>query len=64
MYCNCVLHLFAFLVELFLSCAYVALHTGSGAGENDVKLPAFLATDGGINSGFMIAHCTSAALGV
>jgi histidine ammonia-lyase len=39
-----------------------ALHTGSGAGENDVKLPAFLATDGGINSGFMIAHCTSAAL--
>ena len=28
-----------------------------------MKLPAFLATDGGINSGFMIAHCTSAALG-
>ena len=26
-------------------------------------LPAFLVNDGGINSGFMIAHCTSAALG-
>ena len=25
-------------------------------------LPAFLVTDGGLNSGFMIAHCTSAAL--
>ena len=39
-----------------------ALHTGSGAG-NDVKLPTFLTRDGGVNSGFMIAHCTSAALG-
>ena len=26
------------------------------------ELPAFLVADGGINSGFMIAHCTSAAL--
>ncbi len=26
-------------------------------------LPAFLVQDGGTNSGFMIAHCTSAALG-
>ena len=26
-------------------------------------LPAFLVNEGGINSGFMIAHCTSAALG-
>ncbi len=27
------------------------------------ELPAFLVDEGGINSGFMIAHCTSAALG-
>lgn len=26
-------------------------------------MPAFLVNEGGINSGFMIAHCTSAALG-
>jgi histidine ammonia-lyase len=26
-------------------------------------LPAFLTMDGGLNSGFMIAHCTAAALG-
>nr|XP_033808286.1 histidine ammonia-lyase [Geotrypetes seraphini] len=26
------------------------------------ELPAFLVTEGGLNSGFMIAHCTSAAL--
>uniref|UniRef100_A0A8C5WER5 Histidine ammonia-lyase n=1 Tax=Leptobrachium leishanense TaxID=445787 RepID=A0A8C5WER5_9ANUR len=26
------------------------------------ELPAFLVTDGGLNSGFMIAHCTAAAL--
>ncbi len=26
-------------------------------------LPAFLVNEGGLNSGFMIAHCTSAALG-
>jgi histidine ammonia-lyase len=25
-------------------------------------LPAFLTRDGGLNSGFMIAHCTAAAL--
>lgn len=28
------------------------------------ELPAFLVRDGGFNSGFMIAHCTAAALGV
>ncbi|CAI8031668.1 Histidine ammonia-lyase [Geodia barretti] len=39
-----------------------SISAGSGAGEGEVKLPAFLASDGGINSGFMIAHCTSAAL--
>jgi len=27
------------------------------------ELPAFLTQDGGLNSGFMIAHCTAAALG-
>ena len=27
------------------------------------NLPAFLVEDGGLNSGFMIAHCTAAALG-
>lgn len=27
-------------------------------------LPAFLVNNGGLNSGFMIAHCTSAALGI
>lgn len=27
------------------------------------ELPAFLTPDGGLNSGFMIAHCTAAALG-
>ena len=27
------------------------------------ELPAFLVQDGGLNSGFMIAHCTAAALG-
>uniref|UniRef100_A0A6I8Q738 Histidine ammonia-lyase n=1 Tax=Xenopus tropicalis TaxID=8364 RepID=A0A6I8Q738_XENTR len=27
------------------------------------ELPAFLVTEGGLNSGFMIAHCTAAALG-
>jgi len=27
------------------------------------ELPAFLVVNGGLNSGFMIAHCTSAALG-
>ena len=27
------------------------------------ELPAFLTKDGGLNSGFMIAHCTAAALG-
>jgi histidine ammonia-lyase len=26
-------------------------------------LPAFLTNDGGLNSGFMIAHCTAVALG-
>lgn len=28
------------------------------------ELPAFLVQDGGLNSGFMMAHCTAAALGV
>ena len=41
----------------------VALSAGSGAGEEEVQLPAFLVANGGVNSGFMIAHCTSAALG-
>ena len=27
------------------------------------ELPAFLVEEGGLNSGFMIAHCTAAALG-
>ena len=27
------------------------------------ELPAFLVGEGGLNSGFMIAHCTAAALG-
>lgn len=27
------------------------------------ELPAFLVQEGGLNSGFMIAHCTAAALG-
>lgn len=27
------------------------------------ELPAFLTSQGGLNSGFMIAHCTAAALG-
>jgi histidine ammonia-lyase len=27
------------------------------------NLPAFLVQEGGLNSGFMIAHCTAAALG-
>jgi len=27
------------------------------------ELPAFLVKEGGLNSGFMIAHCTAAALG-
>lgn len=27
------------------------------------ELPAFLVNEGGLNSGFMIAHCTAAALG-
>lgn len=27
------------------------------------ELPAFLVKDGGLNSGFMLAHCTAAALG-
>ena len=26
------------------------------------ELPAFLVKDGGLNSGFMLAHCTAAAL--
>lgn len=26
------------------------------------ELPAFLVSEGGLNSGFMIAHCTAAAL--
>ena len=28
------------------------------------SLPAFLVLDGGLNSGFMMAHCTAASLGV
>lgn len=28
------------------------------------ELPAFLTNNGGLNSGFMIAHCTAAALGM
>lgn len=28
------------------------------------ELPAFLTDNGGLNSGFMIAHCTAAALGI
>ena len=28
------------------------------------ELPAFLTPEGGLNSGFMIAHCTAAALGM
>jgi histidine ammonia-lyase len=27
------------------------------------ELPAFLVKDGGLNSGFMLAHCTAASLG-
>jgi histidine ammonia-lyase len=27
------------------------------------ELPAFLVKEGGLNSGFMIAHCTAASLG-
>lgn len=27
------------------------------------ELPAFLVQDGGMNCGFMVAHCTAAALG-
>ena len=27
------------------------------------ELPPFLVKEGGLNSGFMIAHCTAAALG-
>ena len=27
------------------------------------ELPAFLVEDGGLNSGFMLAHCTAASLG-
>jgi histidine ammonia-lyase len=27
------------------------------------ELPAFLVKEGGLNSGFMLAHCTAAALG-
>lgn len=27
-------------------------------------LPAYLVKDGGINTGFMLAHCTAAALGM
>lgn len=27
------------------------------------ELPPFLVTEGGLNSGFMIAHCTAASLG-
>mmetsp|Transcript_29558 Transcript_29558/g.32908 ORF Transcript_29558/g.32908 Transcript_29558/m.32908 type:complete len:127 (+) Transcript_29558:1109-1489(+) len=30
--------------------------------KNLSELPAFLVEEGGVNSGFMIAHCTSAAL--
>ena len=32
--------------------------------STDGFLPAFLTESGGLNSGFMLAHCTSAALGV
>lgn len=28
------------------------------------ELPAFLVKDGGLNSGFMLAHCTAASLGI
>ena len=28
------------------------------------ELPAFLVQEGGLNSGFMLAHCTAAALGM
>ena len=28
------------------------------------ELPAFLVKEGGLNSGFMLAHCTAAALGI
>ena len=52
-----------FSVSCVCVCVCAAISAGSGAGEGEVKLPAFLASDGGINSGFMIAHCTSAALG-
>lgn len=39
------------------SCLVIYLTALSG-------LPAFLVKDGGLNSGFMLAHCTAAALGM
>ena len=46
-------------ISWFLSCVAITARSE----ENDVELPNFLTADGGLNSGFMIAHCTSAALG-
>ena len=53
-------------LHLFLetsSVMYLYFLALSYAGKDGVQIPAFVTPDGGINSGFMIAHCTSAALG-
>ena len=53
-------HLHLFLETSSVIISFLAL---SYAGKDGVQIPAFVTPDGGINSGFMIAHCTSAALG-
>jgi hypothetical protein len=41
---------------------YVVTAAGFSAPTPDLGLPHFLVERGGLNSGFMIAHCTAAAL--
>ena len=44
-------------------CAFIIALSGSHISAALSELPAFLVKDGGLNSGFMIAHCTAASLG-
>ena len=43
--------------------SYIALSKAENVAGKHVEIPAFVTPGGGLNNGFMIAHCTSAALG-
>ena len=58
--------------DIFESCQFVHLLSDTISSPTFLsfnflaysELPAFLVQEGGLNSGFMLAHCTAAALGM